>query len=169
MALLLFVVGLPHRMFADRVAAFYLFFVLGGITAEWGERWLQWIDRWGLWCCAGLAAALLAEFLRPSFDMYWSHLWCGVIALPALHSLARRLPFSRSGMLMLLGGYSFAIYLFNTLFIGLAKGILLKFVPWDGPGFLAHVVVLLAAGLILPVVLKRTVLRRFPALDRLTT
>jgi hypothetical protein len=60
------------------------------------------------------------------------------------------------------------IYLFNTLFIGLAKGVLLHFWSWDGAHFAPFLGVLMAAGVLGPVGLKRVVFRRVGVLDRLT-
>ena len=69
---------------------------------------------------------------------------------------------------MLLGRYSFTIYLFNTLCIGLAKGLLLVFWPWDGVNFYGFALALMGAGLAGPVGLKRYAFRRVKPLDRLT-
>ncbi|CAG4913552.1 unnamed protein product [Acidocella sp. C78] len=60
------------------------------------------------------------------------------------------------------------IYLFNTIFIGLAKGLLLLVTGWNGARFLPVAAVLMSAGLIGPILLKRKVLRAIPALDRMT-
>jgi fucose 4-O-acetylase-like acetyltransferase len=168
-ALALFALGLPHRMFADRFAGFYVFFVMGGLAAESGDRWLERIDRHTFLACALLIISILAEFWQGNFDPHWSHMICGVFAIPALHGLVRRAPLSRSRTLLVLGTYSFVIYLLNTPSIGIAKGILLKFVPWDGAGFPVHALVLLLAGLVLPVIIKRYLLRYVPVLDRITT
>lgn len=72
------------------------------------------------------------------------------------------------GSLLFLGRYSFMIYLGNTACIGLAKGVLLRALPWDGAHFYLFAAVLMAAGIGGPVALKRGVCARFPALDRLT-
>jgi hypothetical protein len=45
---------------------------------------------------------------------------------------------------------------------------LLKVVPWDGLNFLGFFPILLLSGLIGPVLLKKVLLDRFPALNRLT-
>jgi hypothetical protein len=64
--------------------------------------------------------------------------------------------------------FSFVIYLFNTLTIGLTKGVLLKIAPWDGVNFLGFFPILLMSGVIGPVLLKKALLDRFPVLGRLT-
>ena len=60
------------------------------------------------------------------------------------------------------------IYLFNTLFIGLAKALLLPLWPWDGTNFCAFAIALMTAGLLGPIALKRYAFRRVKWLDRMT-
>jgi hypothetical protein len=60
------------------------------------------------------------------------------------------------------------IYLFNTWFIGLAKGALLHVWSWDGANFLPFAAVLMLWGVMGPIVLKQAVFRRVKVLDRLT-
>ena len=70
---------------------------------------------------------------------------------------------------LVLGGFSMAIYLFNTLAIGGAKAVLMKLgFGWTEAWFPLHAVAAMAAGVALPVLLKVLVLRRVPAVDRLT-
>ena len=93
----------------------------------------------------------------------------GIISMPAIHGWLRSLrPNSVQAILLFLGRYSFMIYLFNTLFIGLTKGVLLAFWSWDGRAFLPFAAVLMTAGLLGPIGLKRAVIRRSKTLDRLT-
>ena len=88
--------------------------------------------------------------------------------MPALHGLVRHRYFATSAMLLTLGAYSFVIYLLNTPVIGLVKGAMLKVLPWDGVNFLLYAPVLTAAGALLPILLKRYLLDRVPALRRMT-
>ena len=60
------------------------------------------------------------------------------------------------------------IYLFNTLCIGLAKGVMLLFWSWDGAHFYLFAPALMCAGLAGPMGLKRYAFRRVRVLDRLT-
>ena len=94
---------------------------------------------------------------------------CGLLSVPALHGLIRLPPVSNWRWPLFLGRYAMAIYLFNTLAIGFAKAVLiLAGVGWTRETFPVHVVVLTAAGLGLPILVKALVLRRLPAVDRLT-
>jgi hypothetical protein len=63
-----------------------------------------------------------------------------------------------------------AIYLLNTVAIGLTKALLLAAgVGWTASGFLVHAPALTLAGVFLPILVKVHVLRRLPALDRMTS
>jgi fucose 4-O-acetylase-like acetyltransferase len=170
-AALLYVLPVPHVMYLDRVAHFSVFFVIGGLAAEAGERWMRVVDR-GLWWTLPAMVVLVVGgvWLLPfnGWLMSAKLLACGVISMPALHGLARLRPFAQSRLLLTAGTYTFVIYLLNTPFIGLAKGLLMKLLSWDGAGFLVYVPVLMAAGTLGPILAKRFLLHRVRFLDRMT-
>jgi hypothetical protein len=94
---------------------------------------------------------------------------CGLLSVPALHGLIRLPPVSTWSWPLFLGRYAMAIYLFNTLAIGFAKAALIAAgFGWTSGAFPAHVVILTAAGLAVPILVKALLLRRLPILDRLT-
>jgi fucose 4-O-acetylase-like acetyltransferase len=169
LALILYVLPVPHVMYLDRVARFMSFFVMGGLAADAGKSWLDLIDRY-------FAAALVALLVALSLSLTVFATWnpdvalfvCGTLSMPALHGLVRHRYFATSSLLLTLGVYSLVIYLLNTPFIGLVKGAMLKVLPWDGANFLLYAVVLTAAGTVLPILLKRHLLDRVPALRRMT-
>ena len=66
-----------------------------------------------------------------------------------------------------LGAYSFVIYLLNTLVIGVAKGLMLKLLPWDGRNFILYFVVLTAVGIGAPILAYRWLFRRNATLARI--
>lgn len=176
LATVLYMLPIPHVTYLDEVAEFYVFFVLGGVAADAGDRWLTWVDRYraGSWLAfaaavvgvtAAVAAGVIpADIPRPNLAM----LVCGVLSAPALHSLVRQASLARSKSLLTLAYFTFAIYLMNTPCIGLAKAILLKAIPWDGPNFLIFAPILMAAGLFGPIIVKRQLFRGLPFLDRIT-
>ena len=169
LAAVLYASPMAHVLYLDRIARFFLFFALGGLAARGADRWLEFIDKTCyLWLLALFAAlaAVLVEFdsLSDAFRL----LVCGVISMPALHGLVRRSRLSDSKILFSLGLSSFVIYLLNTPFIGLSKGLLLKAMPWDGPNFLIFFAALLTAGLLGPILTKHYIFRRIPWLDKIT-
>lgn len=168
-ALILHFVPTPHVMFLDRMSEYYVFFVAGAAAACAGSRWLSLIDRLALPALVLLLISVVgAVVFFDSVPGPVRLLTCGLLSIPALHGITRTTALSRSAVLLWVGTYSFVIYLFNTPFIGLAKGLLLKVMPWDGLNFLLFLPVLLVAGVVGPVLLKQWVLVRFPRLDRLT-
>jgi hypothetical protein len=175
----LYVLPVPHVMYLDEVADFYIFFVLGGLAADNGERWLSWVDRFTGACLCALAVALIAASRFPdavtaalpsraNYIGIAAMLVCGILSMPALHGLVRRPLLAKSAMLLSLGYYTFAIYLLNTPWIGIAKALMLKVISWNGPNFLLYVPILTAAGIFGPILTKQLLLRRVPVLDRIT-
>ncbi len=165
----LYAVPAPGYVYADRLCHYAIFFALGLASAACGKSWLALIDRWRGW----LIGWFLAGFTMIAlFGAAWPSglvmLLFGAFSMPALHALVRSAALSSSQALLLLGRYSLMIYLFNTMFIGLAKGLLLLAISWNGDHFMLFAAVLMAAGLAGPVLLKRHGLKLVPALDRLT-
>jgi peptidoglycan/LPS O-acetylase OafA/YrhL len=171
-ALLLFWLPLPAYVYLDRIGMFAPFFLLGALCGAFGARWERWMDRSWPWVMALFAGGLLlVAGLGPVYGAVQKCLLLvvGSISLPAIHGCLRNINLSwLQRVLLRLGGYSFMIYLFNTLFIGLAKALLLGFTSWDGPHFYGFAAVLMAAGLGGPMALKRYAFRRIKWLDRLT-
>lgn len=177
-ASLLYVVSLPATLYLDRIGTFFVFFVVGGLAADAGERWRAVVDALWLPALAVLAAVALPVSLgwvhfdwtegSEVFPYKWALLLAGLLSMPAIHGLVRHGAFARSVTLGALGRYVFVIYLLNTLFIGLAKGALLRVVPWNETFFPLLAALLMLAGTLGPIQTKRWVLRRIPVLDRAT-
>jgi len=60
------------------------------------------------------------------------------------------------------------IYLFNTIFIGLAKGLLLRVTDWDGVHFLFFALILMFSGTLGPILLRQALFRHVEILERYT-
>ena len=147
----------------NRVAEYALFLIVGFIVARNFSAVTRSLDKFG-WIAATafIALSFLHQFLP------YPKLLLGLVSIPALLFLVRLPVIKDSEVLLILGRYVFAIYLFNTLFIGLAKGVGLKFIPWDGLNFLAYFPLLAASGILLPLALKKWVFAKWPPLDRMT-
>lgn len=171
-ALAVFWVPLPAYVYLDRVGMFAPFFLLGAAAGFLGARWEAWLDRAWPWALAVFGAALLAVAAYPVVSLVAQKLILlvvGAISLPAIHGFLKNLRLNwLQQIFLLLGRYSFMIYLFNTLCIGLAKGILLLAWPWDGANFYGFALALMGAGLLGPMGLKRYAFRHVKAFDRLT-
>lgn len=166
--LLLQLIDVPPVAYLDRFASHFVFFAAGIWVAERQDRLLPLFERLQpLWWAAFAAAIGLA--VARWMDGRVALLVCGLLAIPALHGLIRSPPVSDWDWPLFLGRYAMAIYLFNTLAIGLAKAVLIAAgVAWTAEAFPVHVIALTAAGLAVPILVKTLLLRRVPALDRLT-
>ena len=165
---LLLAIELPALFYLDRFARHALFFAAGIAVAQ-HEAWL--LPRFAalqpLWWAMFVAA--LAAALAGWLPGDWSVLACGLAAIPALHGLMFAPALAQQHWALTLGRYTMAIYLFNVIAIGVVKAVLLEAgVPWTGGGFWIHAPALTAAGVLLPILGKVLVLRRLPALDRMT-
>ncbi len=110
---------------------------------------------WGLLC-----AVFGVSFLTiPYFSIRGFKLIIGICSIPTLHGLVESKVFRNSNFLLTLGKYTFVIYLLNTICIGLAKGMLFKFITWDGYNFIIYFFVLLGSGVGLPILIKKYVFR----------
>jgi fucose 4-O-acetylase-like acetyltransferase len=158
----------PALAYADELGRYFLFFVLG-LAAGAAAGWVAWLDRH--WRFLGVVFLALVGWVIAfgDFVSFPVTLLCtGALSMPVLHGLVRTFSEIPARVFLYLGQYSFMIYLFNTLFIGLAKGILLRLTSWDGAHFLPFAVALACAGILGPVVLKQVAFRRAGILDRLT-
>jgi len=160
----------PPIMYADDLARNALFFALGLAAGQAHSRWLAFIDRF--WPFLGAIFLSLIIWIILKNNLFASPtltlLLTGTVSMPVLHGFLRTIPEHRTQIFLYLGRYSFMIYLFNTIFIGLAKGVLLNFEPWDGNHFLPFALALCLAGLFGPISLKRLAFSRSRILDRLT-
>ena len=153
-------------LYLDRFFLYLPFFFVGGIAVAHREAWNAVVDRY-LWLFLVLFAGTIVV-TRILSIYHLSILACGLTAIPALHGLCRLAVVQGSRMLDALGRYSFPIYLLNTIAIGMAKGVLLVLIPWDGTNFLIFLPVMLAAGIVGPIVVKALIFRRIGYLDKIT-
>ncbi len=159
LSLALFAVKLPPVLYLDRLGGFGVFFVAGAAARQAGGAWDRVLARWywaALALCAGLAAG--RDGGRVAL------LICGLLALPAVHGWARH---AAPSWWAWLGRRSFAIYLGNTVAIGLAKGGLLLAVAWDSRDFWPFAGVLMLAGVLGPVAVQNRLIWAVSAIARL--
>lgn len=153
---------MPHIFALHMVFGFLPYFLLGCLVMRNQEEYFRLLDHyWVLWIAVFVLALV---FLDPSADKSW----LGLAAIPALHALVRVSPISHWRFLACLGVCSFSIYLMNSLCIGVAKGVITKFVSWDGANFFWVAPILFIVGILLPILVKRGLFARLPAIDRAT-
>ncbi|OYV36684.1 MAG: hypothetical protein B7Z80_14930 [Rhodospirillales bacterium 20-64-7] len=165
----LFLVPLPAYFYLDQFGRTAVFFFIGACAASHGERWTRWVDRFWPAALLGLAIGLATLAYRGAGWPPRATLFIfGVVSMPAIHGLFRFWPVSSPDPFLWLGRYSFVIYLFNTMCIGLTKGLLMLNWNWDGANFFGFAAALMLAGTFGPVALRHAVLRRVNLLYRLT-
>ena len=164
-AVLYFVPATPWLMIED-LFQYLLFFTLGAIMANHYEQYVRLLDRY--------AFLFIGVFLL-SLGLIWtdltkqeSKLIIGLLSLPAIHALVRLPWLEKAHFLVFWGSLSYAIYLLNTIAIGVAKGVLLQFVSWHGTNFLWIAPLLLIAGLFGSIFVKKFIFPFIPPLDRVT-
>lgn len=178
-ALGLYLIQAPAILYMDRVCRFFIFFVVGGLAARAGATWWALLDRWHVPAMLVLLALLVfvagggAQFdwtgdAADHFPYKAYMLVAGLLSMVALHGLARNAVVARWSWLTFIGNMCFAIYLLNTICLGLAKGVMLKFLSWNAHDFPLIAAVMMAAGVFGPILIKRYVLRYVPPLDRIT-
>jgi fucose 4-O-acetylase-like acetyltransferase len=142
-------------------AFYYLPFFAAGMVL-WMVR-----ERWRRLGAASIAFFVLAfaVALALTIPCHLPKWLTGALSVPALLGLAQCLPQAWLLVLGRLGRLSLSIYLMNTLMIGVAKAVMLKFFSWDGPNFLIYFPVLLFAGVACPIAVKRLTQRHFKRID----
>lgn len=166
--LLLFVVGValqfadwPKFLMLYRVAEYLPFFAGGMLLWTGRELWLRVAPRLA-WPATVLFAGLLVMSLWQDVPKWLA----GAISVPAVLAWMQAVPAAPRAWLVTLGRASLAIYLMNTIAIGLTKGLLLKLLPWHGINFLLYFPVLALAGIALPILVARAVARFQPRAAR---
>lgn len=170
---------LPRSIWLEqgRVAEFSVYVFLGVAAAYRYDDYVAWVDRRrGVSVPLFVAGLVLfaAAFVmtgEPN-DVPWmrvAKLMLGLAAIPAVHACVRSTRWGQGRWLAVMGQYTFAIYLMNTIAIGMVKGLMLRVIPWDGLYFLIYAPVLLASGVLLCIAFKRWVLARMPLFDRITS
>jgi hypothetical protein len=168
--LALYCLPLPAYVYADRIGHYMIFFGLGVWAGRAGKDWTTFVDRNFRWLGVFfLAAIALIICCGSGWPEGLELLPVGALSMPVLHGLVRNCRANFTRVFLWLGRYGFMIYLFNTMFIGLAKGVLLLGTNWNGAHFIPFAACLMAAGIFGPVALKELAFTRSKRLDRLTS
>jgi peptidoglycan/LPS O-acetylase OafA/YrhL len=160
---------IPPILYADRIITYVPFFLAGMVAADDDNAWCRWLDAWRVPLVFALGCALCLDLRYGALvPRNLAMLGVSLVALPALHAIVRHLPDAAARLLDAVVPYAFVIYLLNTIFIGLAKGLMMKHFPWDAAWFPLFAAVLMATGVAGPVAARMLLFRPVPALDRLT-
>jgi peptidoglycan/LPS O-acetylase OafA/YrhL len=166
---LIYCMPLPAYIYLDHIGKYAVFFVLGAWAARHDAQWTAIVDRhWRVLLFLLLIALTLIAVFGENWPVKPELLLVGALSLPALHGLVRHSSLLFASILLWLGRNSFMIYLFNTIFIGLSKGLLLQVTDWNGRNFLFFASFLMLSGIFGPIFVRQTLFRRVPILERYT-
>ncbi len=154
---------IPNLFYADRVLKFLPFFLIGLWAGQNRDMIEEQVRRSGR---LALMAFALSIVLTLRTESTLSVLITALLSLPALYWLAQVLADRGDRLFVTLGAYSMAIYLLNTITIGVTKGVGFLFLKWDGNAFYLYFVVLTLAGIVLPIIAKLVLDRIAPPLAR---
>jgi len=149
----------------NNVFKYMIYFTLGLMASANYDLYKYFIKRYHF----VFIALFGCSFLSMSFvSNEASDLIIGLCSIPALHGLVINKLLINSKILLTLGIYVYAIYLMNTITIGIAKALLFKFMSWDGLNFLFFFPVLFISGIVLPILIKKYIFKYSPYLSRIT-
>ncbi len=162
----LFAIPPIDYFYLDKLTFFFLFFVFGGIARKYEDQYLKIISDYRAFII--LLALFIGSFIlfeNNALDYKFNKLITGSLSIPVLHQLCVYLvKFKTKSMdaVMYLGQCSYVIYLFNTICIGLTKAVLFKFINWDFQNFYIVAPILIAAGILGPLIAQWLILKRIP-------
>lgn len=165
-AILVHFAPVPDVLYLNRAGNDWIFFVVGAWAAASGDVWISFLRRF---CPLSWVIFVLAIGVVWSFSLYDNaRLAMGMLSIFAVHGLFL-VKFQKDKIFLFFGTYAFAIYLFNMIFIGVGKAVWSRLVGFEGLEFTLGVPVIMAVAIAGPILLKRLVLSRVPALDRMTS
>jgi fucose 4-O-acetylase-like acetyltransferase len=148
-----------------QIFRYWFIFVLANLAIQYRQILNPLMKHYWPLSMSALVAALLwiPTIFRPSI--------CAIVSVAAIHGLSLYLidnwPNISRGWAKL-GVASWPIYLFNVFCIGATKVFILKTFGWNNDRFFIALPIMVVAGLFLPIVFQRVILRRIPQLDRIT-
>ncbi|OFW88907.1 MAG: hypothetical protein A3B66_06940 [Alphaproteobacteria bacterium RIFCSPHIGHO2_02_FULL_46_13] len=174
LGLIIYFLPYVHYLYMDRIAQYFIFFVIGGAIRQNEAKYLNVIDRkYLLWTLIPVFFAILILVpFKPYLHSPLGMLIVGLMSIPILHGLARRImsmgrnvsteinPLAQ--FFMTIGVYSYVIYLFNVITIGVIKGVLFKFTDWNGWHFWYFMPILIAGAIIGSILAEKLVLQHLP-------
>lgn len=151
----------------ERFMEHAFFFSLGFILIKHYESLTKIITKYAF---IFLLLFIASFYTRNFIEGDYNGLIISIFSIPAIYVLVN-FKFWGVGVensLKVLSDYTFSIYLFNTIFMGLTKGILFKFITWDGLNFLIFLPVLLFSGIFFSIWFQKYILSRNAYLNKIT-
>ncbi len=155
-----------YYFYLDKLTLFFVFFCLGGAAIHNEEKYIKLIGNIKLFSL--FSALFLASFLLFQYELIdhkFSKLITGSLCIPVLHQIciyALKYKGKVMDAFLFMGRRSYSIYLFNTICIGVTKGVIFLIMDWHGTHFYVVGPVLVASGVLGPLIGEWLVLIRIP-------
>lgn len=164
-------VNIPNVMALSLFCEYLLYFALGCICIKHYPLYIRYLDKTGWIFLIAWVGIVIYSFQYVYAYQYPTaplpKTWMGLLSIPALHYFVRLPGCEKVRWLSYLGTLSFPIYLMNTMAIGTIKGVLFKLMSWDYHQFYMMAPILFTCGLLIPVFIKKYLLRYVPALNKI--
>ena len=169
----LYVVDVGDFLYANRIFAYYFFFVIGMFISSRYELYKNRIkSNFNLYLIVftGLSGSLIyldRTQLVPLVDSNKiTVMLASLAAIPFLHSMSMIVTGRTADCLRFFGKNSFAIYLMNTIAIGLLKAVYVSLLFEMNSAFLLYALLATTAGLLIPVMVASVLKRYSPTLSK---
>ena len=137
---------LPDAYYIERIAQYFVFFAIGGASAVYRSKIIPFISAWYLPLLLAFAVLCYVMLADP-----FSLLICGIASTFAIHGLFMQKFWDSDRLFLFLGRNSMAIYLLNTIVIGLAQIFYIRFLPYRGDWFLLYSPIVVILAILIPV------------------
>lgn len=165
-ALVLYFVKFPAYFASDMFFEFLFMFLLGCTIAKNYEIVSPFIKQFG-WIFLIIFPFLLFAYIESTnWPDRLSKLVIGLFSVPTVLYLSYFLSKYKNPFIIF-GTYTFAIYLMNTMIIGLIKGLIFKFTPWSYTEFHYIMPFILLSALYFPIFIKKYIFDKLPLLNKL--
>jgi fucose 4-O-acetylase-like acetyltransferase len=158
-------IKMPSIFLLDRYFNNFLYFLIGVLVYREYEKYLSLIDKYFIII---FFSFLISFFLIGHVLPTLSKFIISLLSLFAIHGIVRKNIIPLVPFWLQLSKYTYSIYLMNTIFIGLIKGIFFLHTTWDGSNFLLISPVLLFSGVFFPIITKKYVIVKVHYIDKAT-
>ena len=159
-----------HYFYLNKLTLFFVFFCLAGWAIHNEEKYLSFIKDKTVFLVA-LVAFITSIFLFEAdlWDKKWHTLLTGALSIIVLHNICLWVVQYKNKMVdlfLFLGRHCYVIYLFNTICIGVTKGVIFLIMSWHGALFFLVAPVLILAGILGPLIAEWLILYRIPFIKK---
>ncbi|NVD45409.1 acyltransferase family protein [Qipengyuania atrilutea] len=146
---LLWAFTFPEAFYIERIAQYLVFFAIGGAVATYRSQVLPRVSAWYI----PITLVFMLSCYLLLADEY-ALLICGIASTFAIHGLFMQKFWDRDRLFLFLGRNSMAIYLLNTIVIGLAQIAYVRYLPYQGNWFLIYSPLVFILAILLPVAVR---------------